>query len=128
MDKEVSEDQMANKVCLVIKSSPYRSGRAAEGLRLATAMVAMNVIPRIIFIDDGVFCLLKDQKPEAAGSSSFLERLKTVADLIGVHAVSDSMVKRNLKGSDLDSAFNAETMSLNEAAERIAEAEATITF
>lgn len=119
---------MVDKICLVIKSSPYGGGRAAEGLRLATAMIAMNVMPQIIFVDDGVFCLLKAQKPEVAGSPSFLERLKAVADLIGVHAVSDSMVKRNLRSSDLDSTLNAETIPFNEAAEIIAQTEATITF
>lgn len=119
---------MVNKICLVIKSSPYGSGRAAEGLRLATAMIAMNVMPQIIFIDDGVYCLLNGQRPEVAGSPSFLERLKTLADLIGVHAVSDSMVKRNLRNSDLDSTYNAKTISLNEAAELIAQTEAAITF
>jgi len=95
---------------------------------LATAMIAMNVMPQIIFIDDGVFCLLKAQKPEVAGSSSFVERLKTVADLIGAYAVSDSMIERNLRSSDLDSTFNAETIPLKEAAEIIAQTEATITF
>jgi len=119
---------MVRKILLVIKSPPYGSGRAAEGFRMATAMIAMDVLPQILFIDDGVYCLVRDQKPESAGLTSFWERLKTLADLVGLHAVSDSMVKRNLRRSDFDPAYNVKTMSLNEAAELITQNEMVITF
>ena len=119
---------MVNKILLVIKTPPYGSGRAAEGFRMATAMIAMDVLPQILFIDDGVYCLVRNQKPEAAGLTSFGERLKTLADLVGLHAVSDSMVKRNLRNTDFDETYNVKTISLNEAAELIAENEVAITF
>jgi len=91
-------------------------------------MIAMDVLPKILFIDDGVYCLVRNQRPEAAGLTSFGERLKTLADLVGLHAVSDSMVKRNLRNSDFDETYNAKTISLDEAAELIAENEVVITF
>lgn len=119
---------MVKRILLVIKSPPYGSGRAAEGLRMATAMIAMDLLPCLLFIDDGVYCLLKNQKPEAAGLNSFAERLRTLADLVGLHAVSDSMVKRNLRKSDFDRIYKVKTASLNEATELIAENEAAITF
>ena len=119
---------MVNKILLVIKTPPYGSGRAAEGFRMATAMIAMDVLPQILFVDDGVYCLVRNQKPEAAGLTSFGERLKTLADLVGLHAVSDSMVKRNLRNTDFDETYNVKTISLNEAAELIAENEVVITF
>lgn len=52
---------MVNKILLVIKSAPYGSEKAAEGMRMATAMIAMDVLPKIVFIDDGVYCLIKNQ-------------------------------------------------------------------
>jgi len=119
---------MVNKILLVIKTPPYGSERAAEGFRIATAMIAMDMLPKILFIDDGVYCLVRNQKPEAAGLTSFGERLKTLADLVGLHAVSDSMVKRNLRNTDFDETYNVKTISLNEAAELIAENEVAITF
>jgi len=119
---------LVNKILLVIKSPPYGSGRAAEGLRMATAMIAMDVMPQILFIDDGVYCLVKNQTPEAAGLASFGERLKTLADLVGLHVVSPSMLKRNLGNSDLDETYNVKTISLDEAGELIAENDAVITF
>jgi sulfur relay (sulfurtransferase) DsrF/TusC family protein len=80
---------LATKILVVIKSPPYGSGRAAEGFRVATAMTAMDVLPQILFIKDGVYCLVRNQKPEAAGLASVGERLKTLADLVGLYAVSE---------------------------------------
>jgi len=119
---------MPREILLIVKSSPYGSVRAAEGFRVATAMIAMDVLPQLLFIDDGVYCLLKNQAPEAAGLNSFSERLKTLADLVGLHAVLDSMVKRNLRNSDFDETYNVKTISLKEAAELILENKAVITF
>lgn len=119
---------MVSKILLVIKSPPYGSGRAAEGLRMATAMIAMDVLPKIVFVDDGVYCLVKNQAPEAAGLTSFGERLKTIADLVGLRAVSPSMVMRNLQQSDFEEEYNAKTISMDEAAELIRNSEAVLTF
>jgi tRNA 2-thiouridine synthesizing protein C len=122
------EPVLVSKILLVVKSSPYGSGRAAEGFRMATAMIAMDVLPQILFVDDGVYCLLKSQKPEASGFASFMERLKTLADLVGLSALSDSLFQRKLKPNDLEENFNVKTLSINEVAELISQNEAVITF
>jgi sulfur relay (sulfurtransferase) DsrF/TusC family protein len=95
---------------------------------MATAMIAMDVLPQILFIDDGVYCLVRNQKPEAAGLPSFGERLKTLADLVGVHASSESLSQRKLKQSDLDESYNTKFLSLDKAAKLIEQNEAVITF
>ena len=119
---------MSRKILLVIKSSPYGSLMAAEGFRIATAMIAMDVLPQLLFIDDGVYCLLKNQRPEAAGLNSHYERLKTLADLVGLYAVRDSMTKRDLKIIDLDESFNTKLLSMDKAAKLIMENETVIAF
>jgi len=119
---------LVKKILLVIKSAPYGSGRAAEGFRMATAMIAMDVLPQILFVDDGVYCLVRNQKPEAVGLISFGERLKTLADLVGLNALSDSMVQRKLKQSDLEEDYNIKTLSLDEAIKLISQDETVITF
>ena len=119
---------MPRKILLVIKSPPYGTSMAAEGFRIATAMIAMDVLPQLLFIDDGVHCLLRDQRPEAAGLNSYYERLKTLADLVGLYAVRDSMAKRDLKAIDLDEGFNVKLLSIDEAAKLIMENETVITF
>jgi tRNA 2-thiouridine synthesizing protein C len=119
---------MISKVLLVIKSPPYGNSRASEGFRMATAMIAMDVLPQILFVEDGVYCLVRNQKAEAVGLTTFDERLTTLADLVGLQAFSDSLFQRKLKDSDLDPSYKVKTLSINEAAELIAQNEAVITF
>ena len=119
---------MPRKILLVIRSPPYGSLMAAEGFRIATAMIAMDVLPQVLLIDDGVYCLLKNQRPEAAGLDSHYERLRTLADLVGLYAVRDSVVKRNLKIVDLDESLNLRLMSLDEGTKLIMENDSIIAF
>jgi len=119
---------MPKKILLVIKSPPYGSLMAAEGLRIATALIAMDILPQLVFIDDGVYCLVKNHKPEAAGLNSFHDRLKTLADLVGLYVAEDSFAKRNLKIEDLDETYHAKALSLTEFAKLIAENEVAIAF
>jgi tRNA 2-thiouridine synthesizing protein C len=128
LDEKGERKLMVSKILLAIKSSPYGSGRAAEGLRVATAMIAMDLLPQILFIDDGVYCLLRNQKPESVGLTSIEERLKTLVDLVGIYVVSDSMIERKLMPDDLDSNYNVKTLSLDEVAKLISENEVSITF
>jgi len=119
---------MPRKLLLVVKSPPYGSLRATEGLRIATAMIAMDVLPQLLFIEDGVYCLIKDQRPETADLGSYYERLKTLADLVGLHAVEESMVERELAFADLDENFQVKIITLAEATELLIENETIITF
>mgnify|MGYP006267963305 CR=1 FL=1 len=119
---------MPRKILLVIKSSPYGSLMAAEYFLIATAMIAMDILPQLLFIDDGVYCLLKNQRPEAAGLNSHYERLKTLADLVGLYAVRESMAKRDLKIIDLDESFNVKLLSMDETAKLLMENETVIAF
>ncbi len=119
---------LVSRILLVIKSPPYGGERAAEGFRMATAMIAMDMLPKILFIDDGVYCLIRNQAPEAAGLTSFRERLKTLSDLIGLYAASDSIVQRKLMQSDMDENFHVKSLSLDETTRLISQNETIITF
>ena len=119
---------MPRKILLVVKSPPYGSVLAVECLRIATAMIAMDVLPQILFIDDGVYCLLKEQNPEQSGLRSFHERLKTLADLIGLYVAEHSLHRRNLKKTDLDENYNSKTASMEEVTNLFLEGETVITF
>lgn len=119
---------MPKNVLLVVNSPPYGSLRATEGLRIATAMIAMDVLPQLLFMDDGIYCLIKDQRPETAGLDPYHERLKTLADLVGLHAVKESIVERELEFADLDENFHVKVITLDEATELLIENETVITF
>ena len=117
-----------NTILLVVKGSPQEEDRVAEGFRMATAMIAMDVLPQILFVDDGVFWLVKKKLGEPANPSLVKERLKTISDLVGVHVLSDSLAQRKLKPNDLDERYNARNLSLGEATELITQNDAVITF
>ena len=119
---------MPKNVLLVIRSPPYGSLRVTEGFRLATAMIAMDVLPQLLFIDNGVYCLIKNQKVETAGLESYHERLKTLSDLVGLHIVKESMMERNLEVTNLDESFQVKMITLDEATELFIENETIITF
>jgi len=119
---------VSKKVLLVIKSPPYGSSRVSEGFRIATAMIAMDVLPRLLFIDDGVYCLIENQKPESAELDSYYERLKTLADLAGLYAVKESIVKRRLEFADLDNSLHVKMVDFDEATEQIIESESVLIF
>ncbi len=122
------ETTKPSAVLLVIKSPLYGSGKASEGLRVATAMIAMDVLPQILFVDEGVYCLLKNQAPEAAGLTSPAERLKAISDLVGINALSDSLAIRNVKQDDLESDYSVKTLTLDEAANLFAQSGSVISF
>lgn len=119
---------MPKRILLVVKSPPYGSVLATECFRIATAMIAMDVLPQILFIDDGVYCLPKEQNPEQAGLRSFHERLKTLADLIGLHVAEHSLHRRNLKKTDLDENYNLKTVSIREVTNLFLENETMMIF
>ena len=117
---------MVNTILLVFKGSPEEEG-VAEGFRMATAMIAMDVLPQILFVDDGVFWLVKKRLDES-GNPSIKERLQTISDLVGLQVLSDSLAQRELKLNDLDESFSAKVLSLDEAAELILQNDAVIAF
>jgi sulfur relay (sulfurtransferase) DsrF/TusC family protein len=116
---------MVNTILLVFKGSPQEG--VAEGFRVATAMIAMDVLPQILFVDEGVFWLVK-QKLDKLGNLSVKERLQTISDLVGLQVLADSLTERKLKPNDLDEGFNAGVLSLDEAAELIMQNNAVIAF
>jgi tRNA 2-thiouridine synthesizing protein C len=119
---------LSRKILLVVKSPPYGSAIADECFRIATAMIAMDVLPQILFIDDGIYCLLKEQDPEQLGLQSFHERLKTLADLIGLYVAEDSLRRRKLKKTDINEDYNVKTVSMEEVTNLFLENESAMTF
>ena len=119
---------VSKKILLVIKSPPYGSLMAAEGLRIATALIAMDILPQLVFIDDGVYFLVKNHKPEVAGLNPFYERLKTLADLVGLFVAENSLKERDLGIKDLDETYSSKVVSLSEVAKLVTNNEIAIAF
>ena len=55
---------------LIIRKPPFGWIHIVEAVRLAAAAGSLTIPVTLIFIDDGVYCPLKDQFPKAIGYSA----------------------------------------------------------
>ena len=54
---------MGNSVAIVMRKAPYGSVYTAEGFRTIMGIAVFEMDISVVFVDDGVFALLKDQDP-----------------------------------------------------------------
>ena len=54
---------MGNSVAIVMRKAPYGSVYTAEGFRTIMGIAVFEMDISVVFMDDGVFALLKDQDP-----------------------------------------------------------------
>ena len=104
------------RVMFIIKSGPAGS-QVEEALRLSAAMLGMDYLPVLVFVDDGVECL----RPGAFNDSDLWDYLKAAADLAGVYVLSKSLEGRGLGIDGLDPRLGATPVDLARFAEMTAE-------
>ena len=54
---------MGNSVAIVMRKVPYGSVYTAEGFRTIMGIAVFEMDISVVFMDDGVFALLKEQDP-----------------------------------------------------------------
>jgi len=91
-------------------------------------MIAWDTIPKLLFLDDGVYCLMRDQKPEVLGLESHKELFETLSDLLELYADEESMTKRGLTADDLDERYRARILPTDGVVELIEKNEVVIAF
>jgi len=90
------------KVNILFRSSPYGKVNDIEGLRLCTALTAMEIDTNAIFIEDGVYALVRDQRPEGIGLPSIESACKNLAKFnVKVYVLEEALRKRGIKQEDL---------------------------
>lgn len=115
-----------NKVLLIVNKAPFGSVFAAEALRAGIAFAGMDLETKLIFANDGVFCLAKDQKPELAEMTSLKEGFDNAEEFgLKIFASQESMTERNLTESDC---IKAEHITNKELRSFIEDAETIINF
>jgi len=107
----------------IIKSSPTKGLRAYEGLRLIAAMLGMGNIPFIVFVEEGVRCLLR-----GAFKQTGREYLKTASDLAGISVLSESFEDIGIKIDDIDPELKAKIIGIDRLTSMVIESKATIAF
>lgn len=117
------------RLLLIIRKPPFGWIHIVEAVRLAAASGSLAIPVTLLFIDDGVYCPMKEQFPKAIGYSAidrFLRMLKNFESKL--YVVKDSMDERGLTMSDLNPKIDIESINQSDVAKIIAENDITIAF
>lgn len=112
------------EVLFIVKSSPGKGSRVEEGLRLSAALLGMDYLPVVVFVDEGVECL----RIGAFSDPGMGDYLKAAADLAGIHFLFESLMERGLEVGDLDSGLKAAPVDMAQLAEMAADSDVVVAF
>lgn len=66
------------KICIIFRRAPHGTSNGREGLDLALLCATYEQNVAIIFVDEGIFHLIKSQKPENIGAKDYIATLKAL--------------------------------------------------
>jgi sulfur relay (sulfurtransferase) DsrF/TusC family protein len=98
---------------LIMRKRLIPGGRVEEGLRLSAAMLGMDYMPNVVFVDNGVEILL----PDALYKNNLKDYLVVMSEMAGVYVLEESLIERELTLDDLEPSINATVIDSNELAE-----------
>ncbi len=106
------------KIMVVFNKAPYERISVVESIRAATGVIAMDIEGITVFIDDGVYALLKNQNPAGTGLESVEKGLKLLdMNDAQIKVVRESLVERGIEESDLLELAGLEVISAEELGE-----------
>ncbi|MBN1329074.1 MAG: DsrE family protein [Candidatus Heimdallarchaeota archaeon] len=115
------------KVIVIFRKGPYGQINSLEGVRIAQGLLVLDVETDAIFIDDGVFNLIKNQKPEGIGHYSVMRALEAMHRYdIPIFACESSLKQRGIKLEDIDPNLEVKIISIQELSDLLLQADATI--
>ena len=101
-----------HKVMVVFNKAPYERISMAEGIRCITSVVTMGIEGTTVFIDDGVYALLKNQDPAGIGVESIRNWLKLLElNKIPIKVMGEALSERGIQEKDLLELDNLEIIS-----------------
>lgn len=113
---------------IVFRRAPFGWVSAVEAIRLSAAAASEHPL-EVIFIDDGVYCLMKGQMPKTIGYPSIDRSFKMLQDLkVKYHVVQESLQERGVKTSDIDPDYSIEVTPLEKVAQIIQRNQVVISF
>ncbi len=98
---------------LIMRKRLIPGGRIEEGLRLSAAMLGMDYLPNMVFVDNGVEILI----PDALYKSNLKDYLMVISDMAGVYVLEESLFERELTLEDLEPSIDATVINSGELAE-----------
>ena len=98
---------------LIMRKRLIPGSRVEEGLRFSAAMLGMDYMPNMVFVDDGVEILM----PDALYKNNLKDYLTVMSDMAGVYVVKESLDAKDLKPEDLDGDIDVTFIDFDEMAE-----------
>lgn len=94
---------MSNKVVVLMRKAPYGSVYTAEAFRSIMGIAVFELDISVLFVDDGVYALVKGQNPAKLEMKPLGEAFPMLADVqvqeLYVH--DESLAERGLRPEDL---------------------------
>ena len=117
-----------SKIMFVMRKAPHGSIYAYEGLEAILIMGAFEQEISVVFIDDGVFVLKKEQDTKPLGVKEFSRTFKTLEDfdITNIYADRESLEQRGLTADDL--IIPVKVMEAGEIAKLMEEQHVLLTF
>ncbi len=113
---------------IVFRRAPFGWVNAVEALRLSAAAATEHHL-ELLFVDDGVFCLMRGQTPKGIGYPAIDKPLRMLKELdVKYHVDSESLEERGLKEEDLDPRYGIEITSPDEIAKIMTEKKVVLCF
>ena len=115
------------RIVVIFRKGPYGQINSLEGVRVGQGLLVLDVENDAVFIDDGVFNLIKNQNPEGIGHHSVMGALEALHRYeVPIFALDESLEQRGIKSEDLDPKLEVKIISIAELSELLLEACATI--
>jgi len=91
------------KVAIVFRRAPHGSPHGREALDLALLSASFEQEVSLIFVDDGVLNLIKDQQPERVGAKDYIATFGALPlyDVDTVLACEESLLEYDLEPTEL---------------------------
>ncbi|ODS24713.1 sulfurtransferase TusC [Candidatus Endobugula sertula] len=96
------------KLLFLFRHAPYGSALAKEGIDAVLAASAYDQDLSVLFMDDGVFQLLKHQKPDDIEEKNIINILSafTLYDIQSLFVCQESLAERGLRNTDIAIGIN----------------------
>ncbi|MGS0680613.1 sulfurtransferase complex subunit TusC [Shewanella sp. 125m-7] len=91
------------KICIVFRHAPHGTSHGREGLDLSLLSASFEQEVSLLFTDEGLLTLLKDQDPESIGAKDYIATLGALPlyDIDTVLVCQESMQEFELAQDDL---------------------------
>lgn len=120
---------MPEKVVIIFRQAPYGTVWIAEGLRVCTGLIALDVETHAIFMDDAVYTMVKGQAPQDIHMGNLS---KGISGMIGfgvkVYVIKESLHERGITEQELIENDEIQLISKKELSKLITESEVTFTI